>query len=369
MPAKKKVYTRPVKEKKKRKTPRKLTPEEKAAATAKANETKKENKERLKLFNKLNGEQKIKMVKFYVKMFYRIQLNRMQMSNQVEKANQYINLDAKALKLFAGYADTFKEKEKELETIIGTFIKSTDFWKKYAKNVSGLGPTLAAVIYTSIDIERATTASKILSIAGLGQEKEFTLKYRDGTVNRAGKKTFGKWKSAQVWATSEQNAMKVIPRIKETEAAGPRKLREFKDIARTGNVVQTQRKHTGQYPSFNQFLKNKFIDTLGSSFLKSVSSKYKTFYYDYRERNADTRNEKGEHLNDLHLHRRANRHMLKHFVQDMYAAWRKIEGLEVRVPYAEEYLDKVHSSDVPSPKRARKSHKESVSKGEDVVLS
>jgi hypothetical protein len=35
--------------------------------------------------------------------------------------------------------------------------------------------------------------------------------------------------------------------------------------------------------------------------------------------------------------------MIKMFVKDLYVAWRTIEGLEVRKPYQEEYLGKVHN--------------------------
>ena len=38
----------------------------------------------------------------------------------------------------------------------------------------------------------------------------------------------------------------------------------------------------------------------------------------------------------------ARRFMIKHFIQDLYANWRKIQGLSVRKPYEEEYLGKIH---------------------------
>jgi hypothetical protein len=44
-----------------------------------------------------------------------------------------------------------------------------------------------------------------------------------------------------------------------------------------------------------------------------------------------------------HRHRAAMRYMLKMFLKDLYVAWRKIEGLEVREPYAVEYLGKRHA--------------------------
>jgi hypothetical protein len=45
-----------------------------------------------------------------------------------------------------------------------------------------------------------------------------------------------------------------------------------------------------------------------------------------------------------HRNNAAIRYMVKMFIKDLYAAWREIEGLPVRVPYAEEYLGKKHAS-------------------------
>ena len=43
-----------------------------------------------------------------------------------------------------------------------------------------------------------------------------------------------------------------------------------------------------------------------------------------------------------HRHKAAIRKMIKEFLKDLYVAWREIEGLPIRKPYEEEYLDKVH---------------------------
>jgi len=34
--------------------------------------------------------------------------------------------------------------------------------------------------------------------------------------------------------------------------------------------------------------------------------------------------------------------MVKMFLKDLYVAWRELEGLEIRRPYEEEYLGRVH---------------------------
>ena len=45
-----------------------------------------------------------------------------------------------------------------------------------------------------------------------------------------------------------------------------------------------------------------------------------------------------------HIDRMSKRYMIKMFLQDLYVAWRTLEGLSVRKPYAEEYLDKKHEA-------------------------
>ena len=35
--------------------------------------------------------------------------------------------------------------------------------------------------------------------------------------------------------------------------------------------------------------------------------------------------------------------MIKMFLKDLYIAWRTLEGLEVRKPYEEEYLNRKHN--------------------------
>ena len=46
-----------------------------------------------------------------------------------------------------------------------------------------------------------------------------------------------------------------------------------------------------------------------------------------------------------HMHNKALRYAVKQFFVDFYVAWREMRGLEVRPPYKEEYLGKVHNSE------------------------
>ena len=90
---------------------------------------------------------------------------------------------------------------------------------------------------------------------------------------------------------------------------------------------------------------------------KSITNPYVQVYDDYKHRLEHSQNithemVKGGKVNELawkdakksHIHRAAIRKMVKAFLQDLYAAWRPLEGLDVRVPYQEEYLGHKHAA-------------------------
>ena len=43
-----------------------------------------------------------------------------------------------------------------------------------------------------------------------------------------------------------------------------------------------------------------------------------------------------------HMHNQALRYMIKMFLRDLLTEWYRVRGLELRRPYAEEYLGKRH---------------------------
>jgi len=155
-----------------------------------------------------------------------------------------------------------------------------DLWKTFLSEVKGVGESTAAVIISEFDIHKAPTVSNLWSFAGLAPGKD----------------------------------------RKEKEKKCP----------------------------FNQFLRAKLCGVLGSSFLKCTSP-YREYYDNMKNRleskdwgmlskepKDKTKPKAG------HQHKAANRYMIKMFLRDLYVAWRTIEGLEVRPPYQEEYLNKKH---------------------------
>jgi len=198
--------------------------------------------------------------------------------------------------------------EKEIEKEIRKEVNIHTLWKGFFEDVIGVGPIMAAVIITEFDIKKANTVSKLWAFAGINP----------GIV-------FGK----------------------------TGKLGNIK----TSNILIRQDKKTkGFLCPYNQFLKCRLLGVLAGSFLKA-SSPYSKFYYDYRFRLVSLTDEekekrglcKSKNPTDKnkpyasHINNRAKRYMIKMFLKDLYVAWRTLEGLPVRDPYADEYLNRKHA--------------------------
>jgi hypothetical protein len=172
--------------------------------------------------------------------------------------------------------------EEDILKDIAKTVKTHPLWKHFLKGVKGCGEAMATVIITEFDINKAPTVSNLWSFAGLAPGKD--------------------------------------------------------------------RKVKGQKCPYNQFLRAKLCGVLGSSFLK-CGSPYAEFYYDMKHRleskdwGTPSKNPTDKSRPKAgHQHKAATRYMVKQFLKDLYVAWRTLEGLPVREPYAEEYLGKKHSA-------------------------
>jgi len=273
------------------------------------------------------------ILRLKVKSFYDLQKLRIQMGNRDKWENaDEIQLEQTDIDYFNAMSERLDNDEKFAFKEITRIVHSSSIWKEFLKGVKGCGETMSSVIMSEFDIYRATTASKMLAVSGIGLEKQWSVTYRDITNPESKKPKIGDWKTIEVWGTSELSAKTVVPRPKEEEVR-----REFETVVRIGEEVSIQKKRKGQYPSYNNFLKTKLLGVLTTCMIKS-KSEYTTHYYDFKQRRVNDFKTKG------HLDRAAKRHMLKNFIKDLYKKWRELENLPVRCPYEEEYLGKKHSS-------------------------
>lgn len=186
-----------------------------------------------------------------------------------------------------------ERNEKTQKGHIEKALEDFPVWTEFMEKVRGVGPSMAGVIISEIDIQKAIYPSSLWKYAGLSVE-------RDGR------------------GTSKRKEHLIDAEY--TDAEGE---------------IKTKKSIT-----FNPFLKTKLVGVLAGSFIKAGNNKYDTIYRDYKLRleNMSAHEEKTKgHRNNM-----AKRYMIKMFLVDLHREWRALEGLSVAVPYSEGKLDIHH---------------------------
>ena len=186
-------------------------------------------------------------------------------------------------------------QEKSHFRRLGHILKEYPDYNSFLHGVTGVGPAMAGVMISEIDITKAEYPSSLHKYAGLDVAPD------------------GQGRS--------------------------RKKEHLEDSEYTDKDGEVQIK---KGITFNPFLKTKLVGVLGSSFIKQSPDKcvYRKIYDDYKHRleNMDAHKEKSKG----HRHNMAVRYMVKMFLIDLYNAWRPLEGLPVAPTYSEAKLGKVH---------------------------
>ena len=196
--------------------------------------------------------------------------------------------------LVANYLE-LEEQEKTHFRRLGNILKDYPIYNNFLAGVVGVGPAMAGVVISEIDITKAEYPSSLHKYAGLDV------------------------------ASDGQGRSRRKEHLEDSEYVD------------ADGVVQTKKGIT-----FNPFLKTKLVGVLGSSFVKQSPDKckYRKVYDDYKHRieNMDAHKEKSKG----HRHNMAVRYMIKIFLIDLYNEWRALEGLPVAPTYTEAKLGKVH---------------------------
>jgi hypothetical protein len=191
---------------------------------------------------------------------------------------------------------TLEKDEAKHFRQLGKVLEDFSVYTDFLKDVKGVGPAMAGVIISEIDISRAKYSSSIWKYAGLDVASD------------------GKGRSRKA-----------------------EHLEESEYVASDGTTK------TKKGITFNPFLKTKLVGVLGSAFLRAgkVNNPYRDIYDNYRHRldNNPAHDEKSKG----HKHNMAIRYMIKMFIIDLYVAWKECEGQEVFVPYHEAKLGLVHT--------------------------
>ena len=223
---------------------------------------------------------------------------------------------------FVSIADEAKKQEGKIERMLLKTLKRFPIYNEFLFGVKGVGPISAGWIIGNINIEVATTVSKIWQYCGLNP----------GMVH--GKKRIPK---------SKHNGEKVF-----REVAG--KDGKVELLVFSGDLIKGDRATPGYVLPYNKPLRTALVGVMADGFIKAQSPYCMNFYYPYKERLSQEKNTvthlkkdvPWEEVSKGHRDRAAKRYMVKMFLKDLYVAWREIEGLQVRPSYQEEYLGHKH---------------------------
>lgn len=208
------------------------------------------------------------------------------------------NLPAVDILELVDIKDETKALEQKIDKAIAKCLKGDPIYEGFLKGVKGVGPVMAGVLLSEIDLEKATTASKIWQYSGL-------------------------------------NPCQVRGKKKEGDK-----------LVTTATMVRGDRPTAGFLLPYNKFLKSKLMGVLADSFIKSKSP-YTDYYYAMKQRLEQSEKEYKEgkawkEETKAHRDMAAKRYMVKMFLLDYYRYGREILGLPVRPPYQEEYLGHKH---------------------------
>ncbi len=278
-----------------------------------------------------------------------------------------------------------EKHEKEHFKRLGQILREYPVFTGFLDDVNGVGPAMAGVIVSEIDISKAIYASSLWAYAGLDSvskwiwqrtsvikanlaaekpslvveteldaleaderciipDGEIVLRgVADGACDREPQD--GKYADArnECIVKIRRDGYEFDCLYRQFHCGGRSRRKEhLRDVEYKDKDGKTQ---TKKGITFNPFLKTKLTGVLGPSFLKVKESPYKDVYYDYKHRleshpkyGLETDTSKGRR------HNMAIRYAVKRFLVDLYVAWRTIEGLPVAEEYSKSKLGIEHAA-------------------------
>lgn len=284
------------------------------------------------------------------------------------------------LVLVEQYMSILRSEEKQFDLLKG-ILEGNAIYDEFLINVRGVGPAIAGILLSEINIHKAEYPSSLWAYAGL--DVVSVGKYTDKN---------GKERNVTPAQIDEHRANNgydepmYIDGNLVTMGTEGRSRREASLVQRTYTNKDGEQAVKSSI-SFNPFLKTKLIGVLGSSFLRSGlytvdgdrmgaakrlslakakgftgdgaedseiaaflrtkghvvvndPGEYARAYYHYRDRLENTPRHKDK--SDGHKHAMAVRFMVKRFLVDLYTNWRRLENLPVATEYSEGKLGIIH---------------------------
>ncbi len=290
------------------------------------------------------------------------------------------------LLLVDNYIATLKNEEhhfKDMEKIL----KKIPIYTEFLSGVRGIGPALAGIIVSEIDITKAQYPASLWKLAGLD------VVYIGRYIDDQGREKEVRGELVDAWYADTNNFDR--PMLAEgkykVEFAAVGRSRKDTSLVRKEYINRDGEQAVRDSITFNPFLKTKLVGVMGTSFLRAGTgtvdgiktgvakrlemakaegfdpkdyvemdedaavqvylrakghvvvvepSPYAVQYANYKNR----LNNHPRHADKtpMHKHNMAIRYMVKRFLVDLYKKWRALEGLVVAPEYSEGVLGKVH---------------------------
>lgn len=287
--------------------------------------------------------------------------------------------------------------EKQLFADMQRLLDQIPIYTQFLEHIPGIGPAMAGVIISEIDIHEAEYPSSLVAYAGLDVVPVYQLATKE--VDEEGKAVLIELSVDQAHkhkhVTFNDNGEGKVP-----DAFYKGTLMTYTGVGRSRRACSlVKREYTTKDNevklrdsiTFNPFLKTKLLGVAAGSMIKAAAfrvddkpmsavrrlaeatemgfvatsfsedelddavitflrasgkvveragSEYVKMYYDYRQRLDN--NPRHKEKTDFHKNNMAKRYLIKMLLQALYTPWRKLEGLPVALPYHEGVLGKVH---------------------------
>ena len=215
-------------------------------------------------------------------------------SMKFELGGKQIIADRAEIEMVRAYIKMVDVETSEMK-VIKFYTENHPLWPAFLQEVKGVGPTMAGVILSEIDIAKCRYVSSL-------------------------------WKYAGV----------------DVGPDGAGRSRKSEHLVDQTYLDKEGREATKKGITFNPFLKTKLCGVLADQFNRRPADGYGKMLRDYKHRIENHPN----HQDKTKGHRQnmAKRYAVKMFLRDLYLAWRPLEGLPTEPDYHEAKLGHTHSA-------------------------
>lgn len=278
-------------------------------------------------------------IRFINKYLYAVQKHRIQLSNWIfAKESDGKSPSKRTYKLFKELED----HERRAKRLALEIVSQDPLWTEFFINIRGVAESLATSLMAEIgDISRFKTPSSLWAYGAL------TAQYVEAKCSNGHK---------MIMSSDKHETCPILKGFNEqTQEEGE------EEANKCGGKITITEKITGKAPKrktgYHYLFNTKFKTIcwkISAQLVKQGDDFFRELYrsnknaYTMKAVNAGlkilpaeeirTKKDKDKYISIGHIENRARRKLVKHFLVYLWEAWRGIEGLDIRTPYAIEQL-------------------------------